>query len=118
MRPSIVYRCAHRDSLLQCVASAIIAPTLHYLTRRIALSFRKRLSNHLYALYFRHNAFYKATHVFPGASHSDQRISEDLDRVRVFLCARVCVCVCVCVCVFVYSPCNSLCAPTRSHARS
>lgn len=67
-------------SLMQCVVSAIIAPSLHYLTRRIALSWRKRLSAHLYALYFRNNAFYKANHVFPGAQHSDQRISEDLDR--------------------------------------
>lgn len=67
-------------SLLQCVASAVIAPSLHYLTRRVALSWRQRLSEHLYSLYFRNNAFYKSIHVYPGASHPDQRITEDLDR--------------------------------------
>lgn len=67
-------------SLLQCVASAVIAPSLHYLTRQVALSWRMRLSAHLYSLFFRNNAFYKTMHVYQGASHPDQRITEDLDR--------------------------------------
>jgi ABC-type uncharacterized transport system fused permease/ATPase subunit len=70
-------------SLLQCFASAIIAPSLHYIARQIALSWRKRLSDHLYALYFKNNAFYKVIHVYKGVGHPDQRIMDDLDRVRI-----------------------------------
>ncbi len=84
----------------------MIAPSLHYITRQVALSWRQRLSTHLYGLFFRHNAFYKSMHVYQGASHPDQRITEDLDRVsglgQVYMPVFMCVCVCVCMCVCVY----------------
>jgi ABC-type uncharacterized transport system fused permease/ATPase subunit len=90
-------------SLLQCVASAIIAPSLHYITRQVALSWRERLSKHLYALFFRHNAFYKAVHVYPGASQPDQRITEDLDRVSYFHYLFLFPAIAIVICIGVWS---------------
>lgn len=46
-------------SLVQCVMSSVLAPTLHYFTRDLALGWRKRMSKKLYDLYFRRKAFYR-----------------------------------------------------------
>ena len=46
-------------SLVQCVASAIMAPGLLYLTRSVSIDWRRRLSAHINALFFRHKAYYQ-----------------------------------------------------------
>jgi ABC-type uncharacterized transport system fused permease/ATPase subunit len=46
-------------SVLQSVASAIVAPSLRNLTAKLALGWRYRLTESLSKLYFQNNAYYK-----------------------------------------------------------
>lgn len=70
-------------SIVQCVASSIMAPSLHYVTRQLALIWRSRLQKYFIDLYFKNKSFYKVSHVYEGIDNPDQRISEDLEQ----LCA-------------------------------
>jgi ABC-type uncharacterized transport system fused permease/ATPase subunit len=62
-------------SVLQSVASAIVAPSLRNLTAKLALGWRYRLTESLSKLYFQNNAYYKVRcpHIF-----SFQRIPKGL----------------------------------------
>ncbi|KAJ0960025.1 hypothetical protein J5N97_000219 [Dioscorea zingiberensis] len=63
--------CWHKDkaafirltgvSVLQSAASSIVAPSLRYLTAKLALGWRIRLTQHLLKSYFGKNAYYKFT---------------------------------------------------------
>lgn len=66
-------------SLFQCVASAVLAPGLIYLTRSLACDWRQRLSAHLNAMFFKAKTYYKLCHVHHLAVDADQRLGEDLD---------------------------------------
>ena len=58
-----------------------MAPTLHYLTNSLAVSWRTRLSKYLYELYFENAAFFKVNGLYKEITHADQRITQDLDKV-------------------------------------
>eukprot|EP00039_Didymoeca_costata_P001964 m.56591 g.56591 ORF g.56591 m.56591 type:complete len:1243 (+) comp11047_c0_seq2:42-3770(+) len=69
-----------KESLWQSVASAVLAPSLLYTARLLALKWRERLSAHMYSLYFKGKAYYQVSSVFHATSDSDQRITEDLNK--------------------------------------
>ena len=69
-----------KDSLLQCVVQAALAPGLRYMARLLALQWRERLSKHMFDLYFRAKAYYKVNSVYHAIDDSDQRLTEDLDK--------------------------------------
>lgn len=67
-------------SVLQSAASSIVAPSLRYLTAKLALGWRIRLTNYLTRNYFSKNAFYKVFHQSEKGIDADQRITNDVDR--------------------------------------
>ncbi|KAJ7521019.1 hypothetical protein O6H91_19G034300 [Diphasiastrum complanatum] len=66
-------------SVLQSAASSVVAPSLRYLTAKLSLSWRGRLTEYLSKLYFSNNAFYKAVHL-SGGMDSDQRVTQDVEK--------------------------------------
>lgn len=65
-------------SLAQCVASAVLAPSLQLLTRQLALGWRQTLTKHLQGMYFKSRAFYKMVHLESHTfSHGDRAIGAD-----------------------------------------
>ncbi|CAI5535931.1 unnamed protein product [Closterium sp. Naga37s-1] len=69
-------------SILQSLASAVIAPSLRHLQSSLALGWRRHLTAHLTRLYFRHNAFYKVVALgTEGLTDADQRLCDDVNRV-------------------------------------
>ena len=69
-----------RESLMQCVVQAALAPGLRYMARVLALQWRERLSKHMFGLYFNAKAYYKVNSVYHAVEDSDQRLTEDLDK--------------------------------------
>lgn len=67
-------------SVLQSAASSIVAPSLRYLTAKLALGWRIRLTNHLLENYLRNNAFYKVFHMSDKDVDADQRITHDVEK--------------------------------------
>ncbi|EDQ89564.1 uncharacterized protein MONBRDRAFT_8117 [Monosiga brevicollis MX1] len=67
-------------SLVQCVASAVMAPLLLYLTRRLSVLWRERLHKRFFELLVQHKAFYKLVHVHRAVDNIDQRLTDDLER--------------------------------------
>ncbi|KAI0494410.1 hypothetical protein KFK09_024544 [Dendrobium nobile] len=67
-------------SVLQSAASSIVAPSLRYLTAKLALGWRIRLTNHLLENYLRNNAFYKVFHMSDKNVDADQRITNDVEK--------------------------------------
>lgn len=67
-------------SVLQSSASAVIAPTLRHLQFSMSLGWRRRLTEHLSSLYFKHNAYYKAAQLTESFKDADQRMSVDVDK--------------------------------------
>lgn len=51
-----------------------------HLTNKLALGWRRRLTEHLSGLYFRNLAFYKATHLVETVPDADQRLTVDVDK--------------------------------------
>nr|XP_029118398.1 ABC transporter D family member 1 isoform X2 [Elaeis guineensis] len=67
-------------SILQSAASSIVAPSLRYLTAKLALGWRIRLTQHILKYYLKRNAFYKVFHM-PGKNiDADQRITHDVEK--------------------------------------
>ncbi|XP_044501207.1 ABC transporter D family member 1-like isoform X2 [Mangifera indica] len=67
-------------SILQSAASSFIAPSLRYLTGRLALRWRIRMTQHLLKNYLRNNAFYKVFNMSSKSIDADQRITQDLEK--------------------------------------
>ncbi|KAK1294460.1 ABC transporter D family member 1 [Acorus calamus] len=67
-------------SVLQSAASSIVAPSLRYLTAKLALGWRIRLTRHLLETYLRKNAFYKVFHMSGKNMDADQRITHDVEK--------------------------------------
>jgi len=67
-------------SVLQSAASSVVAPSLRYLTAKLALGWRTCLTNHLSKNYFSENAFYKLFHLSDNGIDADQRITQDVDK--------------------------------------
>ncbi|MCO5604122.1 hypothetical protein L7F22_058282 [Adiantum nelumboides] len=67
-------------SVLQSAASAVVAPSLRYLTALLALGWRRRMTDHLSSLYFSNNAFYKVFHLSETRIDADQRITQDVEK--------------------------------------
>ncbi|XP_010277351.1 PREDICTED: ABC transporter D family member 1 [Nelumbo nucifera] len=76
-------------SVLQSAASSIVAPSLRYLTARLALGWRIRLTQHLLKNYLRKNAFYKVFHMSGHDIDADQRISHDVEKLTTDLSGLV-----------------------------
>eukprot|EP00055_Hartaetosiga_balthica_P012730 m.62706 g.62706 ORF g.62706 m.62706 type:complete len:1271 (+) comp8040_c2_seq2:177-3989(+) len=68
-------------SLMQCVASSVLAPSLTYLTRTLSLNWRDKLQYKLNDLLFRQKAFYKVSHVYGDISNMEQRVTADVEKV-------------------------------------
>ncbi|EFJ22756.1 hypothetical protein SELMODRAFT_232616 [Selaginella moellendorffii] len=66
-------------SVLQSAASSIVAPSLRYLTARLSIGWRRRLTEHISKLYFRNNAFYKVVNLSP-CTDADQRLTQDTEK--------------------------------------
>lgn len=67
-------------SVLQSAASSIVAPTLRYVTGKLALEWRIRLTEHLLKSYLNRNAFYKVFHMSYKTIDADQRITQDVEK--------------------------------------
>ncbi|KAM0940004.1 putative ABC-type fatty-acyl-CoA transporter [Dioscorea sansibarensis] len=67
-------------SVLQSAANSIVAPSLRYLTSRLALGWRIRLTQYLLKSYLRRNAFYKVFQMSGKNIDADQRITHDVDK--------------------------------------
>nr|XP_029122470.1 ABC transporter D family member 1 isoform X2 [Elaeis guineensis] len=67
-------------SVLQSAASSIVAPSLRYLTAKLALGWRIRLTQHLLKYYLRRNAFYKVFHMAGKNIDADQRLTHDVEK--------------------------------------
>lgn len=67
-------------SVLQSAASSVVAPSLRYLTAKLALGWRKCLTNHISKNYFRENAFYKLFNLSEKGIDADQRITQDVEK--------------------------------------
>eukprot|EP00043_Microstomoeca_roanoka_P015266 m.152682 g.152682 ORF g.152682 m.152682 type:complete len:1240 (-) comp16218_c0_seq1:132-3851(-) len=67
-------------SLLQCIASAVLAPTLLFFTRSLSLHWREKLQHRLTALFFKRKAFYKAIHLHPEIPNVEQRMTNDIEK--------------------------------------
>mmetsp|Transcript_35427 Transcript_35427/g.99833 ORF Transcript_35427/g.99833 Transcript_35427/m.99833 type:complete len:1301 (+) Transcript_35427:15-3917(+) len=66
-------------SVVQSLASAITAPSLKYLTDRLAVSWRARLTEALAGKFLTGNTFYSVIHL-QGMKDADQRITRDVER--------------------------------------
>lgn len=67
-------------SILQSAASSVVAPSLRYLTAKLALGWRIRLTQHLLNNYLRKNAFYQVFHMSGENIDADQRITHDVEK--------------------------------------
>eukprot|EP00049_Salpingoeca_infusionum_P008792 m.144576 g.144576 ORF g.144576 m.144576 type:complete len:1291 (-) comp14133_c0_seq3:1306-5178(-) len=67
-------------SLLQCVASSIMAPSLHYYTKSLSLLWRTKLQEHLNTLFFKNKTYYKLICMFKSGDNVEQRLTQDIDR--------------------------------------
>ncbi|XP_008781581.2 ABC transporter D family member 1-like [Phoenix dactylifera] len=67
-------------SVLQSAASSLVAPSLRYLTAKLALGWRIRLTQHLLKYYLRRNAFYKVFHMAGKDIDADQRLTHDVEK--------------------------------------
>ncbi|XP_020571513.1 ABC transporter D family member 1 [Phalaenopsis equestris] len=67
-------------SVLQSAASSIVAPSLRYLTAKLALGWRIRLTNHLLENYLRNMSFYKVFHMSDKNVDADQRVTHDVEK--------------------------------------
>ncbi|XP_008807661.1 ABC transporter D family member 1-like isoform X2 [Phoenix dactylifera] len=67
-------------SILQSAASSIVAPSLRYLTAKLALGWRIRLTQHILKYYLKRNAFYKVFHMSGKNIDADQRITHDMEK--------------------------------------
>ncbi|KAG1369924.1 putative ABC transporter D family member 1 [Cocos nucifera] len=67
-------------SVLQSAASSIVAPSLRYLTAKLALGWRIRLTQHLLKYYLRRNAFYKVFQMAGKNIDADQRLTHDVEK--------------------------------------
>ncbi|XXG65186.1 hypothetical protein AAC387_Pa05g2954 [Persea americana] len=76
-------------SVLQSAASSIVAPSLRYLTAKLALGWRIRLTQHLLKNYLRNNAFYKVFHMSGKDIDADQRITHDVEKLTTDLSGLV-----------------------------
>ncbi|KAJ0960450.1 hypothetical protein J5N97_001732 [Dioscorea zingiberensis] len=76
-------------SVLQSAASSIVAPSLRYLTAKLALGWRIRLTQHLLKSYFGKNAYYKVVHFSGDNVDADQRITNDLEKLTTDLSGLV-----------------------------
>eukprot|EP00041_Stephanoeca_diplocostata_P038068 m.1473233 g.1473233 ORF g.1473233 m.1473233 type:complete len:1281 (-) comp25152_c1_seq8:3346-7188(-) len=66
------------QSLMQSAVQAIVAPSLVYVARSLALDWRRVLSQHLFANYLGDKAFYKVGNLYHLVEDGDQRLTEDL----------------------------------------
>jgi ABC-type uncharacterized transport system fused permease/ATPase subunit len=66
-----------------------MSPLLLYLTRQLSIDWRRKLSEHMFSLYFKVQGFYATNSLFPDISHPDQRLVDDLQRVS--LCFHRCI---------------------------
>lgn len=58
-----------------------LAPSLsRHLTNKLALGWRRRLTEALSGLYFKNLAFYKASHLVESLPDADQRLVSDVDK--------------------------------------
>lgn len=76
-------------SVLQSAASSVVAPSLRYLTARLALGWRIRLTQHLLKNYLRKNAFYKVFNMSGENVDADQRITHDVEKLTSDLASLV-----------------------------
>uniref|UniRef100_A0A1D1Z638 ABC transporter D family member 1 n=2 Tax=Anthurium amnicola TaxID=1678845 RepID=A0A1D1Z638_9ARAE len=76
-------------SVLQSAASSIVAPSLRYLTAKLALGWRIRLTQHLLRTYLKRNAFYKVFHMSGRNIDADQRITHDVEKLTTDLSSLV-----------------------------
>ncbi|KAG9444196.1 hypothetical protein H6P81_015536 [Aristolochia fimbriata] len=76
-------------SVLQSAANSIVAPSLRYLTAKLALGWRIRLTQHLMKNYLRNNAFYKVFQLSGQNIDSDQRITLDVEKLTTDLAGLV-----------------------------
>ncbi|KAF8404270.1 hypothetical protein HHK36_009152 [Tetracentron sinense] len=76
-------------SVLQSAASSIVAPSLRYLTAKLALGWRIRLTQHLLKNYLRKNAFYKVFHMSGENIDADQRVTHDVEKLTTELSGLV-----------------------------
>ncbi|OVA14380.1 ABC transporter-like [Macleaya cordata] len=76
-------------SVLQSAASSIVAPSLRYLTAKLALGWRIRLTQHLLKNYLRRNAFYKVFNMSGEDVDADQRITHDVEKLTTDLSGLV-----------------------------
>jgi hypothetical protein len=58
-----------KQSLVQCVIQAALAPSLRYMSRALAQQWRERLSDHMFGLYFKAKAYYKVNSVYGAPPH-------------------------------------------------
>lgn len=66
------------QSLTQSAVQAVVAPSLVYVARSLALDWRRVLSQHLFANYLGSKAFYKVGNLYHLVEDGDQRLTEDL----------------------------------------
>ncbi|XP_031495991.1 ABC transporter D family member 1 [Nymphaea colorata] len=76
-------------SVLQSAASAVLAPSLRYLTAKLALGWRIRLTQHLLRSYFKNNAYYKVFYMSSKDLDADQRITHDVEKLTTELSGLV-----------------------------
>ncbi|XP_042485644.1 ABC transporter D family member 1 [Macadamia integrifolia] len=76
-------------SVLQSAASSFVAPSLRYLTARLALGWRIRLTQHLLKNYLRKNTFYKVFNNSAKDIDADQRITHDVEKLTTDLSGLV-----------------------------
>ncbi|ERN14929.1 hypothetical protein AMTRI_Chr02g213560 [Amborella trichopoda] len=76
-------------SVIQSAASSIVAPSLRYLTAKLALGWRIRLTQHLLKNYLRNNALYKVFHLSSKNMDADQRITHDVEKMTTELSGLV-----------------------------
>ncbi|PIA50702.1 hypothetical protein AQUCO_01200132v1 [Aquilegia coerulea] len=67
-------------SVLQSAASSFVAPSLRYLTAKLALGWRVRLTQHLLKSYLIKNSFYQVFHMSGENIDADQRITHDVEK--------------------------------------
>ena len=68
-----------KTSVMQSVASAIVAPSLRYLTNILAVTWRARLTQALSREYLSSSVFYNVIHR-KGMGDADQRLTRDIER--------------------------------------
>lgn len=76
-------------SVLQSAANSFVAPSLRYLTSKLALGWRIRLTQHLLENYLKKNAFYKVFHMSGKEVDADQRLTRDVEKLTTDLSSLV-----------------------------